>query len=166
MTVVAIIAAGDMRWVLACRNDAVVARAAGTDHLGVIHGVCWHPDIGIVAVFANFRCQNVRRVFAGCLYAVVAACTIAGDTNVIEIRGQPTGGRMTVITIVTARDMRWMFACRCGAVVARATSAQDLRMVDGIGRRKYVRVVTILTNVACLYVRRTLADGVNAVVTA
>jgi len=155
-----------MCWVLAGCDNAVVARATGAYNLGVIHGVCWHPDIGIVAVFANFRCQNVRRVLAGCFNAVVAACAIAGDTYVIEIRGQPAGGRMTVITIVTARDMRWMLACRCGAVVARAASAQDLRMVDGIGRRKYVRVVTILTNVACLYVRRTLADGINAVVTA
>ena len=84
----------------------------------------------------------------------------------VEIRGQPTGRRMTVITIVTARDMRWMLACRYSAVVARAASTQDLRMVDGIGRRKYVRVVTILTNVACLHVRRTLADGINTVVTA
>ena len=39
-------------------------------------------------------------------------------------------------------------------------------MVDGIGRRKYVGVVAILANIACLYVRRTLTDGINAVVTA
>lgn len=91
MAVVAIIAAGDMCWVLAGCDNAVVARAASTDNLGVIHGVCWHPDIGIVAVFANLRCQNMRRVFASYLYAVVAACAIAGDTNVIEIRGQPPG---------------------------------------------------------------------------
>ena len=73
MAVVTVIAAGDMRWVLACRNDAVVAGAAGTDNLGVIHCVRWNPDIGIVTVFANFRCQNVRRVLAGCFNTVVAA---------------------------------------------------------------------------------------------
>jgi len=56
VAVVAIIAAGDMCWVLAGRNDAVVAGAAGADHLGVIHGVRRDPDIGIVAVFANFSC--------------------------------------------------------------------------------------------------------------
>jgi len=166
VTVVAIIATGDMRWVLACRNDAVVTGAASADDLGVVHGECWNPDIGIVTVFANFRCQNVRRILAGCFNAIVAACTIAGDTYVIEIRGQPTDCRMTVVTIVTACDMRWMLACCRSAIVARATSTQNLRMVDGIGRRKYVCVVTILTNVACLYMRRTLADGINTVVTA
>ena len=72
---------------------------------------------------------------------------------------------MTVITIITARDMRWVLAGRGSAVVARATSTQDLRMVDGIGRRKYVCVVTILANIGCLYVRRTLADGIETVVT-
>ena len=76
-----------MRWVLAGRNDAIVAGAAGSDNLGVIHGVCWHPDIGIVTIFANFRCQNMCRVFAGCFYTVVAVCAVAGDTDVIEIRG-------------------------------------------------------------------------------
>ena len=91
MAVVAIIAAGDMCWVLAGCDNAVVARAASTDNLGVIHGVCWHPDIGIVTVFANFRCQNVRRVFASCLNAVVAACAIASDAYVVKVRGQPSG---------------------------------------------------------------------------
>lgn len=73
---------------------------------------------------------------------------------------------MTVIAIITARDMRWVLTCRRSAVVARPASSQYLCMVNGIGRRKYVCVVTILTNVACLYVRRTLADRVNTVVTA
>ena len=73
---------------------------------------------------------------------------------------------MTVIAIITTCDMSWMLACRCSAVVARTAGTQHLGMVDGIGRRKYVGVVTILTNVACLNVRRALADGINTVVTA
>ena len=86
MAVVAIIAAGDMRRVLACRNNAVVAGAAGSNNLGVVHRVSWNPDIGVVAVLANFCSQNVRWVFAGRFDAVVAACAIAGDANVIKIR--------------------------------------------------------------------------------
>ena len=118
MTVVAIITAGDMRWVLACRNDAVVAGAASADYLGVVHRVGWNPDIGVVTVLTNFRCQNVRRVLAGCFDAVVAACAIAGDTYVIKIRRQPAGCRMAVIAVIAARDMCWMLACCCSAVVA------------------------------------------------
>ncbi len=87
MAVVAIITAGDMRRVLACCNNAVVAGAAGSNNLGVVHRVSWNPDIGVVAVLANFRCQNVRRVLARRFDAIVAACTIAGDAYVIKIRG-------------------------------------------------------------------------------
>lgn len=118
MTVVAIITAGDMCWILACRNDAVVARAASADDLGVVHCVSRNPDIGVMAVLANFSCQNVRRVLAGCFDAVVAAGAITGDTYVIKIRRQPAGCRMAVIAVIAARDMCWMLACCCSAVVA------------------------------------------------
>ena len=166
MTVVAIIAAGDMRRVLACRNDTVVAGAAGANNLSVVHRVSRYPNIRVVAVFANIRCLNVRQVLAGRLNAIVATRAIAGDAYVIEIRGQPADSRMAIVTIVAARDMCWMFAGCCSSVVARTASTQDLGVVDGIGRREYIRVVTIPTNVGCLYVRRTLADGINTVVTA
>ncbi len=73
---------------------------------------------------------------------------------------------MAVIAGITARDMCWVFASRRCAVMARTASAQNLGMVDRVRRREYVGVVAILTNVACLYVRRTLADGINTVVTA
>ena len=87
MAVVAVIAAGDMRWVLACRDDAVMAGAASADDLGVVHCESWNPDVRVMAVFANICCQNVCRVFAGRFDAVVAACAIAGDADVIKIRG-------------------------------------------------------------------------------
>ena len=73
---------------------------------------------------------------------------------------------MAVITIIAARDMGWMFARRRRAVMARTASADDLRVVDRIGGSKYIRIVTIFTNVACLHMRRALADGFNAVVAA
>ncbi len=158
MAVVAIIAAGDMRRVLACRNNAVVAGAASADYLSVIHCESWNPDVGIMAVFANIRCQNVRWVLAGRFDAVVTACAIAGDADVIEIRGQPTGCRMAVIAIVAARDMRWMFACGGRAVMARTASTEDLCVVDSIGGRENSCIVTIFTNVGCLDMRRALAD--------
>jgi len=89
VAVVAIIAAGDMRRVLARRNNAIVAGAAGSYNLGMVYRVSWNPDIGVMAVLANFCSQNVRRVLAGRFDTVVAACTITGDAYVIKIRGQP-----------------------------------------------------------------------------
>ena len=73
---------------------------------------------------------------------------------------------MAVITIVAARDMCWMFARRRRAVMARTTSTDDLCVVDCVGRSEDICIVTIFANVACLYMRRTLADGINAVVAA
>ena len=43
-----------------------------------------------MTVFANFARQNVCLVLARSVRAVMAACTITGDIDVIEIRGQPT----------------------------------------------------------------------------
>jgi len=166
VAVVAIIAAGDMRWVFARRDDAVMAGAASADYLSMVHCESWNPDVRVMAVFANICCQNMCRIFAGRFDAVVAACAIASDADVIEIRGQPTGCRMTVIAIVAARDMRWMFARRGSAVMARTAGTQDLCVVDSISGRENICIVAIFTNVGCLYMRRTLADGINAVVAA
>ena len=73
---------------------------------------------------------------------------------------------MAVIAIITARDMRGMFA-RCGsAVMTRSAGTQDLSMVNGIRRRKYVGVVTIFADVGRLNMSRTFTDRIDAVVTA
>ncbi len=42
-----------------------------------------------MAVFTNIGRLYVRRVFAGCIGAVVAARTIASDVDVIEIGWNP-----------------------------------------------------------------------------
>ena len=165
MAVVAIIAAGDMRRVLARRNNAIVAGAAGSNNLGVVDRESWNPDIGVMAVLANFCSQNVRRVFAGRFDTVVTARAIAGDADVIEIRRQPTGRRMAVIAIVAARDMCWMFTCRRRAVMARTASTDDLCVVDPNCRCKYVGVMAVLANVGGLNMRQALAGGGAAVMT-
>lgn len=87
MAVAAVVAAGDMRWRLSCRDDTVVAGAASTDYLCVVNSVSGDPDIGVMAVFADIGCQNVCQVLAGRFNAVVTADAVASDTDVIEIRG-------------------------------------------------------------------------------
>ena len=73
---------------------------------------------------------------------------------------------MAVIAIVAGRDMCWMFTCCRSAVMARTASTDDLCVVDCIGWSEHICIVTIFANVGCLYMRRTLADRVNAVVAA
>ena len=86
MTVVAGVAAGKVRRVLAGCRDAVVTGATGAQYLGVIDSDYRRPQVRGVAVFADIRRLNVRRSFAGCLGAVMAADAVAGDVQMIEIR--------------------------------------------------------------------------------
>ena len=74
------------------RSDTVMARAASADYLSVVHCESWNPDVRVMAVFANICCQHMCRVFARCFDAVVTADAIAGDVQVIKIRGQPADG--------------------------------------------------------------------------
>ena len=86
MTVVAIVAAGDVCRVFAGCDDAIVTGAAGTQNLCVVYRVSGHPGVRVMAVFANIRRLNVSGIFAGGFRTVVAAKAVAGNANVIEIR--------------------------------------------------------------------------------
>jgi len=85
MAVIAIIAARNMCCMLAGGRDAVVARAAGTDDLGMVNGKNGPKHVGVVAVLADVCGLNVRRALAGCLDTVVAINTVAGNVYMIEI---------------------------------------------------------------------------------
>ncbi len=86
MTVAAVIAAFYMSRVLASRNDTIMAGATTTQNLCMIDGHHGRPQIRGMAVFADIAGLNVCRAFAGRVRAVMAAHTIAGDVQVIEIR--------------------------------------------------------------------------------
>ncbi len=102
MTVIAVIAARDMRRVLAGGSDAVVAGAATPDYLGVIdyhHGL---PHIRGVAVFTDVRRQGVCRALTRCVRAVMAVYAVSRDGRVIEGCRQPGDRRVAVIAGVAA----------------------------------------------------------------
>lgn len=86
MTIVTGVAAGDVALVLADGNDAVVARTTAAKYLRVIDGHHGCEYVGSVAIFADIGCLDVCRALAGSIGAVVAAHTVTGDINVIEIR--------------------------------------------------------------------------------
>ena len=86
VAVIASICTGDVRCMLAIGNSAVMAGTASADHLGVINTDHGLPQVSAVAIFADGRCLNVRRAFAGSFNAVMAAATVAGDVDVIEVR--------------------------------------------------------------------------------
>ena len=63
-----------------------MAGIAGANDLGMVDAHYRRENIGRMAVFADIRRLNVPAVLAGCFRAVMAAHTVAGDIQMIEVR--------------------------------------------------------------------------------
>jgi hypothetical protein len=107
----------------------------------------------------------MQRPFAGRIGAVVTVDTVTHDIDVVKVRGQPCDGRVAIIAVITTRDMGRVLADCRGAIVARATCADHLSMVDGECRYPCIRRVTVFANDAGLDVIESFAGCVSAVVT-
>ena len=152
--------------VLAGRYCAVMTGAAGTQHLRMVYRVNGHPDIRVMAVFANIGCLNMREALAGGFDTVVTTDTVAGDSYVIEIGRQPASRRVTIVTISAARDMCGVFAGCSNSVMTGAAAAQHLCVIYRIHGCPHVAVVAVLTDVRCLNVGQILARRVQPIVAA
>lgn len=117
-----------------------------------------------MTIFTDVGRLYVGQVLAGGINAIVTACAIAGDVHVIEIRWSPGVCRMTIITGITAREMRGVLAGGCDAVVTGVTGAHNLCVIDSEHRRKDIGVVAVFTDVTGLNVRQILAHRIHAVV--
>ena len=164
MAVIAIVATGDVRGMLAGGRDAVVARAAGANDLCVIYREYWSKNISRMAVLTHIAGLDMRDRFAGCLDTIVAAEAVINDADVVEVSGPPGIGRVAVITGIAAVDMCGVLAGGRDAVVARAAGTDDLGMVNGKNGPKHVGVVAVLADVCGLNVRRALAGCLDTVV--
>ncbi len=74
-------------WVWTDGRYAVVTGRTRAKHLRVIDGEYGRKHIRGMAIFADIRCQNMCRVFAGRVCVVMAANAVTGDIHVIEIGG-------------------------------------------------------------------------------
>ena len=163
MTIVAGVAALDVRRVLAGCDRVVMTGEAGADYLGVVDDIGRCPDHVVVAVLARVGRVDVVQALACRIGTVVAADAVAGDIDVVEVCRAPPRGRMAVVAVVAAREVRRVLATRQHAVMAGETGAEHLRMVDGGCRCVGNRVVAVLTNVGCVDVIGGLAGCIDAV---
>lgn len=106
----------------------------------------------------------MRDVLTRSIDTVMAVDAITRDVQVIEVRGQPTGSCMAIIAGVAAGDVRRVLPGCCDAIVAGSARTEDLCVIDGIGGRKYVGVVAVLTYAAGLNMRGVFAGGIDTVV--
>ena len=71
-------------------------------------------------------------VLAGCVRAVVATGTIAGNARMVEIRRRPGDGRVAIIAVVTTCEMSGVLSGSGDAIMTRTTTAQYLCMIHSI----------------------------------
>ncbi len=72
---------------------------------------------------------------------------------------------MAVIAGIATENMRWVLARRDRAVMTGIARTDDLCVVYGKDRCKYVGVVAVLADVTGLNVSEILANGIGAIVT-
>jgi len=147
--------------ILAGRRIAVMAGTAGTENLCVINRCYGYPCNRRMAVLTNVGGQDMCRMLAGGIGAVMAADAVIGDVGVIEV-GRC---RMAIITVVATGDMRRVLALGRVAIVAREAGADDLRVIDHVCRRKRHNIVTVFANHGRIDVSRVFADGLYPVMT-
>ncbi len=147
MTVVAVVAARDVRQVFAGRCHAIMTGAATADDLGMIDDDDWHEYRGAVTVFTDVRRLDMRRILADCLSTVMAVDAIGGYQAVIKCRRQPSRGSVAIIAGVATRDMCRLFAYGCDAVMARPASTNDLGVINRHYRCENVGCVAVLADV-------------------
>ena len=164
MAIVASVAACNVGRMLAGGYDAIVTGVAGTDDLRVINGEHRREYVGVVAVFTDITCLNVRLVFACCLHTVVTVDAISGDIQVIEIRRQPSSRRVAVVTSIAADQMIQVFAASDNAIVAGPTISDNLHVIDKVSRRERIGVMAVLTDDSGLNVAWVFAGCICAVV--
>ena len=145
---------------------AVVAGRARAQDLGVINGNDRRPDICAVAVFADVGRLRVQWTLAGRVCSVMAADTIVDNVCVVEIRWQPGDSSVAVIAVNTTGDMRWVLANGNHTVMTRATSPNNLSVVDSKGRNPGVRRMAVFADNAGENMVGVLPRRVSAVVAA
>lgn len=163
VAVFAVVAACDVRWIFARRGNPIMTRAASTQYLRVVNREGRREYVRSVAIFAGICRLNVVGGLASGRGAVMTIETPARNVDVVEVGRQPSCCRMAVVAIVAREYVRWVLTGCGNPIVTRTARTQYLRVINGIGGRKNVRVVAILANVGCLYVRKILSRGADAV---
>lgn len=165
VAVIAVVPAGNMRWMLACRDGAVMTRCTSTDNLRVINYHNRLKERCTVAIFTDIAGQYVILIFPNRVRTIVTTNTIARVIRMIEGCWYPAVGCMAGIAVVAARDMGRVFADRDRIIVTGRAAADHLCVIHPIGRCKQDGIVAILTYVAGQYVIRIFANRIRAIVT-
>ena len=96
----------------------------------------------------------------------MAAEAVVDDVGMVEIRRNPRRGRMAVVAVVAAREVRQIFAGRDSAVMAGEAGAEYLDVINRVGRCPDYAVVAVLADVGRIGVVGVLAGRIGTVMAA
>lgn len=118
VTIIAIIAAGNMVLAFPFGDYTVMTGTASADHLGVINEHYGHEHRRAVAIFTDVGGIDMCLVLADCLGAVMTVYTVGGNRGMIERCRQPTCSCMAIVTGICAGNMSGLFTDGDDAVMA------------------------------------------------
>ncbi len=130
----------------------------------MIDPVRWREDNAVMASLAKVVGLDMSRVLPDCGGAVVAAKTVAGDVDVIEVGGHPSSRSVAIVTGISAGDMRRVLTHCDGTVVTTRAGANNLRVIHPVRRHEQYRIVAVLAGVGGLNVGQRLTRTIHAVV--
>jgi hypothetical protein len=138
----------DMIQWFAVGSDTIVTTGTTTQHLEVIHLGYGRPVYSRVTVFAEFRCDDMRRIFAFGPYIIVATNAALGDATATVFKGggQPAVRVVAIITGIFTGNMVEVLAGCGDAIMAAIAAAQHLEMINADHRLPGTGGVTIRAN--------------------
>ena len=119
-----------------------------------------------MAGIAGIRSVDVIRRLAGGFDSVVAARARRRHVRVVEGCRYPRGGRMAIVAIVTACDVRSVLACCRIAIVTGEAGAENLAVIYERNRVPGDGVMAVLADICSPDMSGMPARGVNTVVAA
>ena len=134
MTVIAVVAAGNMRRILACSSDTIMTRAATSEYLRVINGHDGHKSNRRVAVFTDICRSDVSWTLAGCVRAIVTGTATPDHLCVIDGRHWcEHSSTVAVFADIGRLNVRGIFTGCLRAVVTTDTITGDIHVVEKHG---------------------------------
>jgi len=166
MAVIALKVCHKVPLILAGRRVPIMAGRTGTQDLGVVHGCHRYPGDRGVTVLTDVCCQDMRRVLTRCLRPIVTADAVVGDIGVVEGCRRPGDRCVAVIAVIAAGKVGRVLAFGDVAIMAGEAGANNLGVIDHVGRRKGHVVVAVLADIGRIDMRWILARCIGAVMAA
>lgn len=164
VAVITIVAAHNVRRMLARRDNAIVAGGAAAQNLGVVDCDRRRPHVSRMTIFANGSGQDMCLTFSARIGPVVTGTATANDLRMIDRNRRCPGiARMTIFANHRCLYMRSILACCIRAVVAATAVVDNVGVIKQCGCPRNC-AMAIVAGIRACDVGRMFTDCGDAVV--